>query len=75
MFANELCGLLGLPRPDPSEEGTNTTTMFERRIDFKQNGSTSRGRIDLYKRGCFVMEAKQSASGSRRGRPIPASRT
>ena len=63
MFAAELCGLLGLPRPDPSEERNEYNDYaFERRIDFKHDdGSTSVGRIDLYKRGCFVMEAKQSA--------------
>ncbi|MDC9825610.1 class I SAM-dependent DNA methyltransferase [Devosia sp. ZB163] len=36
--------------------------MFERRITFKHpDGSTSPGRIDLYKRGCFVLESKQSS--------------
>ena len=36
--------------------------VFERRVDFKfEDGGTTPGRIDLYKRNCFVMEAKQSA--------------
>ena len=63
MFAGELCDLLGLPRPDPSEERNEYNDYtFERRIDFKHDsGGTTPGRIDLYKRGCFVMEAKQSA--------------
>ncbi len=63
MFAGELCDLLGLPRPDPSEERNEYNDYtFERRIDFKHdNGTTSPGWIDLYLRGCFVMEAKQSA--------------
>ena len=63
MFAGELCVLLGLPKPDPSEERNEYNDYaFERRIDFKHDdGSTSPGRIDLYRRGCFVMEAKQSA--------------
>ena len=63
MFAGELCGLLGLPRLDPSEERNEYNDYtFERRIDFKHDdGGTTPGRIDLYKRGCFVMEAKQSA--------------
>ena len=61
MFANELCSLLGLPIPDPQEENEYNDYVFERRVDFKfEDGSASRGRIDLYKRGCFVMEAKQS---------------
>ena len=62
-FANELCDLLGLPRPDPSQElNESNNYVFERRIDFKHDdGSTTPGEIDLYKRHCFVMEAKQSA--------------
>ncbi len=36
--------------------------VFERRVDYKfDDGTTARRRIDLYKRDCFVMEAKQSA--------------
>ena len=62
-FANELCDLLDLPRPDPSQERNELNDhVFERRVDFKHDdGSATPGRIDLYKRGCFVMEAKQSA--------------
>jgi hypothetical protein len=61
-FANELCQLLGVKLPDPSTEDDNYNNYtFERSVDFKYpDGSTSKGRIDLYKRGCFVMEAKQS---------------
>jgi hypothetical protein len=34
---------------------------FERAVTFRElDGSTARGRIDLYKRGSFVLEAKQS---------------
>ena len=63
MFAGELCELLDLPKPDPSEElNQYNDYTFERRIDFKHDdNTTSPGRIDLYRRNCFVMEAKQSA--------------
>ena len=63
MFANELCDLLGLPQPDPSQELNEFNEyVFERRVDYKfGDGTTARRRIDLYKRDCFVMEAKQSA--------------
>ena len=63
MFADELCDLLGLPRPDPSQEiNQYNDYVFERRVDFKfDDGATARRRIDLYKRDCFVMEGKQSA--------------
>ena len=62
-FAGELCGLLGVERPEPSQAKNELNDyVFERRVDFKfDDGSTSVGRIDLYKRNCFVMEAKQSA--------------
>ncbi len=61
-FAGELCDLLGAERPEPSQaENELNDYVFERRVDFKfDDGSTSLGRIDLYKRDCFVMEAKQS---------------
>ena len=63
MFAGELCELLGVAKPDPSEERNEYNDYtFERRVDFKHDdGSTSLKRIDLYRRGSFVMEAKQSA--------------
>ena len=62
-FANELCDLLSVPRPDPAEEQVECNDyVFERSVDFKHDdGSTTPGRVDLYKRDCFVMEAKQSA--------------
>ncbi|HEX4767428.1 MAG TPA: DNA methyltransferase [Lichenihabitans sp.] len=62
LFLIELCDVLGLKRPDPasaSSEGNDY--VFERavkRID--RDGSISYPRIDLYKRGCFILEAKQS---------------
>ena len=36
--------------------------VFERDVTFQNlDGTTSSGRIDLYKRGCFVLEAKQGS--------------
>ena len=62
-FANELCDLLRVPTPDPAREKVERNDyVFERRVDYKfDDGTTARRRIDLYKRDCFVMEAKQSA--------------
>ncbi len=62
-FAGDLCRLLRLPEPEPSQSQKEYNDYaFERRVDFRHDdGSTTTGRIDLYKRGCFVMEAKQSA--------------
>lgn len=62
LFLAELCDVLEVPRPDQaSHDATTNAYAFERAVTFREpDGSTSRGRIDLYKRGCFVLEAKQS---------------
>jgi hypothetical protein len=65
LFISELCDLLDVPRPDPASTDTETNAyVFERAVTFHHRGSTktSTGRIDLYKRDCFVLEAKQYAS-------------
>lgn len=56
-FALDLCHLLDVPPPHPDAE---QQYMFERPVTFTHgDGSTSAGRIDLYKRACFVLEAKK----------------
>lgn len=63
LFLAELCDLLNTHRPEPAtpDEGANAY-VFERSVTFNNgDGTTSPGRIDLYKRGCFVLEAKQGA--------------
>lgn len=62
-FLNDLCDLLEVPRPhDPKEGGTREEYSFERAVTFKHNsGKTSSGRIDLYRRKAFVLEAKQGS--------------
>ena len=56
-FALDLCHLLGVEPPHPDAE---QQYMFERPVTFAHgDGSNSAGRIDLYKRGCFVLEAKK----------------
>ena len=62
LFLTELCRLLDLPPPDPAAatHARNDYT-FERAVTFSdETGAHRQGRIDLYKRGCFVLEAKQS---------------
>jgi len=61
LFLSELCDLLGVTRPEPTTpDDTENAYVFERSVTFRYpDGSTSTGRIDLYKRGCFVLEAKQ----------------
>nr|WP_287088788.1 DNA methyltransferase [Mesorhizobium sp.] len=54
--------MIGVRRPDPAlaAHGFNDY-VFERRVERgRPDGTTEAGRIDLYKRGCFILEAKQS---------------
>lgn len=65
LFLTEFCNLIGVEPPEPAghERGLNAY-VFERAVTFREpDGSTAHGRIDLYKRGCFVLEAKQSRQG------------
>ena len=61
-FVMDLCQLLGVDKPHPTPE---QTYMFERPVTFAHgDGSTSAGRIDCYRRGHFVLEAKKLKAGS-----------
>jgi hypothetical protein len=77
LFLAELCDVLDVPRPDQaSHDATTNAYAFERAVTFREpDGSTARGRIDLYKRGSFVLEAKQSRrpGGAKAPAPRPAS--
>lgn len=56
-FLSDLCRLLGVDTPHPTPE---QDYMFERPITFRHgDGSSSAGRIDLYRRGAFVLESKK----------------
>jgi hypothetical protein len=54
--------VLGVARPHPASAISDTNDyVFERAVDdIDAEGGISHRRIDLYKRGCFVLEAKQS---------------
>ena len=61
-FVLELCDLLGVPKPHatPAQD-----YMFERPVTFIHgDGSSSAGRIDCYRRGHFVLEAKKLKAGA-----------
>lgn len=62
LFLSEVCEILDLPRPDPASKDTERNSyVFERTVDFHEaDGSSSKGFIDLYRRGSFVLEAKQT---------------
>lgn len=61
-FVMELCELLEVPKPHPTP---TQDYMFERPVTFMHgNGSSSSGRIDCYRRGHFVLEAKKLKAGA-----------
>lgn len=62
MFLSELCDVLGGDRPDPANASTEANDyIFERVVqETGRDGTVSNKRIDLYCRGSFVLEAKQS---------------
>ncbi|MBJ6983737.1 class I SAM-dependent DNA methyltransferase [Luteimonas sp. MC1750] len=61
-FLIDLCRLLDVEVPHPTPE---QDYMFERPITFRHgDGGRSAGRIDLYRRGAFVLESKKVRLGS-----------
>ena len=65
---NALCLLIGVAAPNGSlADDAANDYVFERRV-FQDNGDGTRdfGRIDAYKRGCFILEAKQGSDADRR---------
>ncbi|TRW14803.1 class I SAM-dependent DNA methyltransferase [Glacieibacterium frigidum] len=66
-FINGLCALIGVAPPDGSRsDDAHNDYVFERRV-FQDNGdgTTSFGRLDAYKRGSFILEAKQGSDADR----------
>ncbi|WP_237061814.1 class I SAM-dependent DNA methyltransferase [Microbulbifer zhoushanensis] len=63
-FLRDLCDALNLPKPDPKSDASKANEyIFERPVDiYDATGAAKPGknRIDLYRRDCFVMEAKQT---------------
>jgi len=56
LFLSELCDVLGVERPNPKTPvESQNAYVFEKMVP--RPGGT-KGFIDLYKRGCFVLEAK-----------------
>ncbi|MBX9635293.1 MAG: class I SAM-dependent DNA methyltransferase, partial [Magnetospirillum sp.] len=69
MFLTELCHLLEVEKPGTVGDAYG----FERRVTITNwDGTSSAGRIDLYKRGCFVLEAKQGSFKPAPERPLLA---
>lgn len=63
LFLSELCDVLGVPRPSPSTADVRRNAyVFERAVTLDDGeGQTSTNFIDLYKRGAFILEAKQGS--------------
>ncbi len=58
-FLDELCDVIGVPRPDAAT-GSGGDYRYERGVTHRTlDGIATTRRIDLYKRGCFILEAKQ----------------
>ncbi|MEO9613000.1 MAG: DNA methyltransferase [Nitratireductor sp.] len=74
MFITELCDVLGLPHPDVAGAETALNDyVFERAVKPRRSeGTTAPKRIDLYKKGAFILEAKQSRMKEGRGGEQPA---
>ncbi|RYF73179.1 MAG: SAM-dependent DNA methyltransferase, partial [Cytophagaceae bacterium] len=60
LFLQDLCTLIGVAAPDPTTDNpAQDAYVLERAVTFSDGPKQSTGRIDLYKRGCFVLETKQ----------------
>lgn len=72
-FLNELADALGVERPHPKTgDPARDLYVFEKDVPRARAEGSSTGFVDLYKHGCFLLEAKQwSATGPKR-RDSPA---
>jgi hypothetical protein len=61
LFLAELCDALELPRPNPaSPVNEENTYSFERKVFVPRgDGKNDQKRLDLYRKGAFVLESKQ----------------
>lgn len=71
IFLSELCDVLEVPRPEPTKPDEDENAhVFEKAVTFQHgDGTSSTGRIDLYKRACFVLEAKQGSEQHNQTQP------
>lgn len=69
LFLSELCDALGVPRPRPTTgDPEKDCYVFEKDApNTHEGGRVTTGKIDLYKQGCLLLEAKQgSESGDQK---------
>ena len=69
-FLNDLCDLLGVPRPDPATgDDEKDVYVYEKpAVLLHAAGKPTIGKIDLYRHGRFLLEAKQGSNETRSGR-------
>lgn len=68
LFLTELCDIIGAAHPRPASENPHQNAyVFEKRVP-SAHGTTNF--IDLYKRSCFVLEAKQGSDGQEPDPPV-----
>lgn len=72
-FLAELCDVLGVARPEPKTgDAARDLYVFEKDLPRAKAGGSSTSFADLYKHGCFVLEAKQGAASGPKRRGSPA---
>jgi hypothetical protein len=65
-FLLDLCEALNVPRPDPTTgDADKDAYVFEKdALIPHEGGSLTVGKIDLFKSGCFILEAKQGSDAT-----------
>lgn len=59
LFLQELTQVLGLPTPEPT--GPASEYCFEKQVpNYSPEGKFTKNYMDLYKAGCFILEAKRT---------------
>lgn len=64
LFLLELAQVLGLPTPDPA--GALSEYCFEKQVpNYTPEGKFTKNYMDLFKAGCFILEAKRTPDATR----------
>jgi hypothetical protein len=65
-FVKELCRVLGVPEPNGATGDPEADEyVFEADASLRdEEGRPSVGKMDLYRRGCFILEAKQGSTAN-----------
>ncbi|HWB02741.1 MAG TPA: DNA methyltransferase [Verrucomicrobiales bacterium] len=66
LFLTQFCQLLELPVPEPAKpDDAQNAYIFERAVKrVRPDGTITTGSIDLYRRGCFVLESNQGVEAA-----------